>query len=122
MIDSKYWKHIQELYNVEGENRNAYNWIFLAILIILIISGTINGKKYEKIQREILNSLGLIDWMKEPYYDICVTAINYEEFQKYSIDYFLEKSERRINNIASDIQKRWTFVKNTNIFGMQFLW
>lgn len=79
---------------------------FLAILIILIISGTINGKKYEKIQREILNSLGLIDWMKEPYYDICVTAINYEEFQKYSIDYFLEKSERRINNIASDIQKK----------------
>lgn len=79
---------------------------FLAILIILIISGTINGKKYEKIQREILNSLGLIDWMKEPYYDICVTAINYEEFQKYSIDYFLEKNERRINNIASDIQKK----------------
>lgn len=79
---------------------------FLAILIILIISGTINGKKYEKIQREILNSLGLIDWMREPYYDICVTAINYEEFQKYSIDYFLEKNERRINNIASDIQKK----------------
>lgn len=79
---------------------------FLAILIILIISGTINGKKYEKIQREILNSLGIIDWMKEPYYDICVTAINYEEFQKYSIDYFLEKNERRINNIASDIQKK----------------
>lgn len=82
---------------------------FLAILIILIISGTINGKKYEKIQREILNSLGLIDWMKEPYYDICVTAINYEEFQKYSIDYFLEKNERRINNIASDIQKKMNF-------------
>lgn len=80
--------------------------LFLAILVILIIYGIINEKEYKKIEKEILNSLGLSAWGEIPYYDSYVSAKNYEEFQDYSIDKFLENNEKKLSNIENTIHAK----------------
>ena len=90
-------------------------WIILCIVFAVIVAKSIRKRQYEKLEAEVLNTLGVNSWNFVPYFDTYVTVKSRQALGNYDeIKFFkgnkelLEKAEetiRRKNETATAMRK-----------------
>lgn len=91
--------------------------VFLSIIMVILIIAIIiliivQEKKYEKLETDVLQELGFLNWSIVSYFDEYVTVKSRQALEKYDdIKFFKENREKLV--IAENIIKRKTDVATT---------
>ena len=58
-------------------------WIILIIVLAVIVAKSIRKRQYEKLEAEVLNTLGVNSWNFVPYFDTYVTVKSRQALGNY---------------------------------------
>lgn len=68
--------------------------IILAIIVIAFIEAAKKEQQYNKLESEVLKTLGLSNWDDIPYFDEHVTVKSRQTLEKYDDIKFLKKTKK----------------------------
>lgn len=82
--------------------------LIIAIIVIIIIVKVISKRKYEELEKEILQKLGFSSWNMVTYFDEYVAVKSRQALEKYDDVKFLKKIKENLREQRRLLKRKIT--------------